>query len=393
MWLFFLLVLAFVIVSWTVYGAWLRRSFHEQDASDEIHFVTTGDGARLALYRYRPKGDVRRHEPVIFVHGLGASKYNLDFDDTYSWARRFARDGFDAWVVDLRGAGMSVPPRKWNWCFDDYADFDVPAAVAHIRARTGAEKLHWVGHSMGGMLLYAYLGAGHDHIRSGVTLGSPVRFSSARHFEGSLKLMWMLDYLAFVPLRTAIHLIVPFLPLVRKSDFVRSQMNPDNVDFGFIKRVAYNAVHHLPAPLLRQFGDWVRNDCFRSFDRRIDYQARLRTIDLPIQVIAGSGDRIVRPEDARYAWELMPGKNTRYVEAGRETGFSHDYGHIDLVFGREANREIVPLVLDWIVAHEPLSVADGRPMDPPPARKTEVRPASTERNAAITAPGSNGFEK
>lgn len=348
------LLLLAAYVAFAQYFAWLKKTYHEADGSDEIHFVTTSDGARLALYRYRPRGEVKRHEPVFFCHGLGAGKYNLDFDNEYSWARKFAAAGFDAWVVDLRGAGASVPPKAWNWNFDDYARFDVSACVAHIRARTGAEKLHWVGHSMGGMLLYAYLGTVHpEWIRSGVAMGSPVRFEGKRGVAGALKLAFLLDYIPYVPVRTAVHLALPFIPLARGNSIARAQMNTHNVDLQFIQRVAYNAVHHLPPALLKQFADWAANDCFRSFDKKVDYQAAVRNIHVPIMVVAGGGDRLVHKGNAKHAFDLLPDDSgKKYLELSRAAGFRADYGHIDIVFGTNANAEVLPLVIDWVVQHE-----------------------------------------
>ena len=348
-----LVVCLVLLVVARMYFVLLHHLYHEVDASDEMHFVTTEDGARLALYRYRPRGEVTRQEPVFFCHGLGASKYNFDFDDTYSWARRFAEAGFDVWIVDLRGAGLSTSPKRWNWCFDDYARYDVPAAIAHIRLRTGAEQVHWVGHSMGGMLLYAYLGVGGGKdVRSGVALGSPVRFSTTQGYEHGLRASWLLRYIPYVPIRTAIHLMIPLLPFLGRSSVLRSQLNPENTDLVYIRKVAYNAVHHLPPALLRQFTDWVRHDCFRSCDKETDYQAALTTVDTPVFILSGAGDQLVRPENAKYAYDLMPTAYSRYVEVGRASGFGHDYGHIDLVFGRDADREVLPLVLEWTITHD-----------------------------------------
>lgn len=336
-----------------LYFTWLRARFYEADASDEIHFVTTQDGARLALYRYRARGAAGRREPVFFCHGLGASKYNFDFDDTYSWARKFAAAGFDAWVVDLRGAGASLPPKKWDWNFDDYARYDVTACIAHIRARTGSEKVHWVGHSMGGMLLYAYLGTVHpEWVRSGVTMGSPVRFEGKRGIKKALSLAFLLDYLPYVPVRTATQLIVPLIPYTAWNPVSRAQMNTANVDLAYIRRVAYNAVHHLPPALLKQFADWAGNDCFRSFDKSVDYQAGLKNIKTPVLVIAGGGDKLVVPPNVKHAFDLLPAGNKRYVELSRAAGFKADYGHIDMVFGKHANAEVLPLVLDWVIRHD-----------------------------------------
>jgi pimeloyl-ACP methyl ester carboxylesterase len=40
---------------------------------------------------------------------------------------------------------------------DDQAKIDVPAILDYVREETGAERVNWVGHSLGGMLMLAHL--------------------------------------------------------------------------------------------------------------------------------------------------------------------------------------------------------------------------------------------
>src|SRR5687768_14358087 len=77
---------------------------------DELHRVPTPDGASIALARYQPRETRRFVEPVILCHGLGANRYILDLDEKYSLARYLARQGFEAWVLELRGRGLAGPP-------------------------------------------------------------------------------------------------------------------------------------------------------------------------------------------------------------------------------------------------------------------------------------------
>jgi pimeloyl-ACP methyl ester carboxylesterase len=149
--------------------------------ADEVHFASTPDGWRLALHRHRPRS-VRTAMPVILCGGFSCNRYFIDYDDRYSLARFLARTGFDAWVLELRGRGLSHPTaacrRPGRWTFDDLATIDVRAAVDHVAQATGRE-VAWVGHSMGGMVLYAYLGThARPPVRAGVTIASPVRFSA-----------------------------------------------------------------------------------------------------------------------------------------------------------------------------------------------------------------------
>ncbi|HRP70898.1 MAG TPA: alpha/beta fold hydrolase, partial [Turneriella sp.] len=46
--------------------------------------------------------------------------------------------------------------RGKQWSVDDYLLCDLPTACEYIINETGAPKLHWVGHSMGGILGFFY---------------------------------------------------------------------------------------------------------------------------------------------------------------------------------------------------------------------------------------------
>ena len=51
-----------------------------------------------------------------------------------------------------------------------------------VLATTGASEIHWIGHSMGGMLMLAHpAGTTNPAVASVVTLGSPVDFSKVKN--------------------------------------------------------------------------------------------------------------------------------------------------------------------------------------------------------------------
>src|SRR4051794_17661492 len=121
----------------------------------EIVYAPTEDNWLLALHRYQPR-KIRHKHPVLLVHGLGANRLNFDLDDRYSFARLLQACGFDTWIVELRGAGLTKPPqgkKRWNyqWGFADYAERDIPCSIATVLELSKARSLHGVGHSMGGM--------------------------------------------------------------------------------------------------------------------------------------------------------------------------------------------------------------------------------------------------
>jgi pimeloyl-ACP methyl ester carboxylesterase len=90
----------------------------------------------------------RQPTPLLFIHGMmhGAWCWEVHFLDY------FARHGFAAHAVNLRGHGNSDGRERLRWTrIADYVD-DVDAAVRQL---PGAPVL--IGHSMGGFVIQKYL--------------------------------------------------------------------------------------------------------------------------------------------------------------------------------------------------------------------------------------------
>ncbi|MBW2145496.1 MAG: alpha/beta hydrolase [Deltaproteobacteria bacterium] len=353
--IFYIIAVLAVLVSMALFWGVVFRA---ESSPDEIHFVITRDGWRIALHRYLPMGDERWREPVFLCHGLGANRFDLDLDARFSLARCLRSSGFDCWVIELRGAGMSAKPRlfdhryRFDWTFEEYYRKDIPAAIQHIRQVTGADAVHWVGHSMGGMLLYAFLEREEARwIRSGVTIASPVDFDDMIiGIKGLVRLRKVLKWFPFVPLGIWVKLLSPlpglFAPLLKFG------FNPRNVDSDVARRVCANMMEPLVCrELLLQFGDWLDNGRWRSLDRSFDFTEHLGDITTPILVLAGSGDLQAPQSTVRGAFERIASEDKLYIEFGRTLGQPVDYGHGDLVFGREAPRVVFPHICDWIRRH------------------------------------------
>jgi hypothetical protein len=73
---------------------------------------------------------------------------------------------------------------------------------------------------------------------------------------------------------------------------------------------------------------------------------------VPLQVVAGKQDRLTPLEDVRIAYDVSGAREKELIVCGREHGFCADYGHVDLVFGRNAKTEIFPRIRDWFVKHD-----------------------------------------
>ncbi|HEX8703178.1 MAG TPA: alpha/beta fold hydrolase [Myxococcaceae bacterium] len=312
---------------------------------DEVYRVPTDDGAAIALGRYHPRGERRYAQPVILCHGLGANRFHLDFDERYSLARYLARMGFEAWVLELRGRGLAG--ECGDFTFDDQAEHDVRAALRTVLS-TGSKEVLWVGHSKGGLALYAHLARNPQApVRAAVALGSPFTFAvqpGLRHF---IKRVEPLLKLKSIPTRRVTNIAFLGAP---PGPMTRYMMLASNMDTEVVKRAMANVPADVAGGVGRQFARWITTNTFTSYDGSFDYRAPLSGVRAPFLLLAGSRDLLAPPMSVARAKEHLGGP-VKLVIAGKAHGFDEDYGHADLVLGRRAPHEIFPLVETFLSAH------------------------------------------
>jgi len=324
----------------------------------QLFYAETVDGWKIALYRYLPKdGGIEGQAPVLLCHGLGANRYNLDAPGRLSLARWLVGKGFECWVVELRGAGKSTRPtlfndKKFNWNFDHYVKCDIPAALTLIQQTTGKDQVHWIGHSMGGMVAYAYLMT-HDPapIRSIVAIASP-SFAHVAHplIDRLTPLRRILKYLPRIPYAGASALLVPVMPLF-KPTLGRLFANPKNMRTIDLQCLVAMVPQDLPLSLLGQVLDWYADKGFVDDYKRLEYFRELGRIETPALIMSGACDRLTPPDDLRYVYDQINSSDKKFMLFGKETGCHHNYGHIDLVLGKHVHDEVFPHIHRWLAKH------------------------------------------
>jgi pimeloyl-ACP methyl ester carboxylesterase len=287
----------------------------------------------------------------MMVHGIAANRLNLDLDERHSIARAAQAHGFDVYLLELRGAGHSRPPggrerSQFEWGFADYATYDLPAAIDRVLAHSRADAIHGFGHSMGGMLLYAFGVSQPAELRSIATIGAPL-VEELTLGSRELKLLQLAARLGSsarrVPIRRLFSAGGRFIHLSSKI-VDGSLVNASNVEAEILARLARESIDDVPTHLLGEFhaalGGKPDNGPFA-------YEASLHSIRVPVLAIGGSADRIAPPRSVRAAVSRLRSPDVRYREMGMQHGDAADYGHIDLLVGRHAPKEIYPLVLDF----------------------------------------------
>ncbi len=343
------------------------RYFFVPRFPDEIRFGTTSDGWRLGVSRYRPEKPSDKL-PVLLVHGVAANRYNLDLTDETSLAKHLCARGYDVFLVELRGRGFSLRPKlfsglHYDWSFDDYAERDLPCAADIVTRATGARALHIVGFSTGALAAYAWLSDSHRtvDVASLVSIGGAASFKRlGKTLSGRL-----IRSVRFLRHRWILRVLAPISGYWHPSP-LQIVHNPENLDGGVQRRIMVNMIANFSRVELLQYSDWILHDTFRSVDKRRDYRAELGRITVPSLFLAGPRDVLSPPDAVKDTHDAVGASVKQFVLCSRAQGMRVNYGHFDLVVGREAANEVFPVVSGWLESvHERGAGREDRPEHEP----------------------------
>ncbi len=311
--------------------------------------ITTQDGAQIALHRHRNEGP-----PVLVIHGISSNHRFWDLTAGHSIAEALVDDGFDPWLLDLRGHGDALRTetgarQHFGWTIDDYAEFDVSAAMAHIQRTTGHSKVALIGHSLGGMVAAMYATIhGDEAVAALVTVASPVVFP-----DGDFQ-TWLhqtLSAIGTVPRSIPTPAVArfmagwhPALPVQGDAVLFNHRNMAEHMQQTMLRRV----VSPTTQGELQQLHRMLKAGRLVSADGRRDYSAQLSDLTVPLLAIGGGGDRIA-PKQRILPWATATGsEDVTVLMADTASGFAADYGHLDLVLGPAAPREVLQPIVAWL---------------------------------------------
>jgi cholesterol oxidase len=268
------------------------------------------------------------------------------------------------WLFDYR-ASPDLPSSSTQFTVDEIAMRDWPAAIAHVRDETGAESVQAIGHCIGGLTLFMAIGGGLEGVRSATfsaLAGHPIPTPANR-------------------LRA--HVRVPTVLRTFGQGTISTDYRPDRFQDRLIERVmrALPIGHMHDSPVGRRiyfiYGDVFDHEridettmaeavpgffgasnmtffehmgvMVRNGGRAVDakgrdvYLAHTERFRMPISFITGEHNRMFLPRGLAATHDHLRAAN------GDDHRYTHhvipDYAHLDLWLGRDAERDVFPIVL------------------------------------------------
>lgn len=302
---------------------------------------------KTTLYRYRSTN--RRHPvPILLVFALINRPDIFDLRPGNSFVEYLLEQGFDVFLVDWGIAG----DEESDMGLDDYALDHLPAAIRELRRCSGADEVTLIGWCMGAALCGIYLALTPEApVRNWVPLTMPL------DTENSTYQTWMgRDTFDVEQLRRS----VPSMPgwavntanklLKPVPNFVSTQLRLWNqVRDGTVNKASHQAmakwVEDNPPFPAKAFAEWVTALFKENALVTGRMEVRGRRVDLgairqSVLVITASLDHIAPRDGTLPLLDLLGSDDVHYMD---RVG-----GHIGLMAGSKAKREIWPEIIEWL---------------------------------------------
>jgi lysosomal acid lipase/cholesteryl ester hydrolase len=369
------------------------------------NYAYTRDGWRLGIRCIRPLRPDPGKLPVVLCHGLGLNATFWTINDNNHLGSQLAERGYIVYLPDMRGSGASqrvgrigrinsvlrqtpfleIGDGEWN--VDDQIRYDVPAILDYVKHDSGFDRVNWVGHSLGGMLMFGFLETDPhpERIANFVAMGSAIALADAPEKD-------------MLRANRALRLMLRFVSTGRIARPMRHGRPPGlahidgfyytaaNVDNKTIDRFYGFTLENPGRGALKQLDPYLETGHFVSADRRIDYVQLLPKVTTPTLFVAGEGDVMSNIESTMLTYNAVSSRDKDLLRLGRRDGHVDDYGHCDLVWSRYAPVELFPPVINWLDRRQPsaTSVWPVPQIQPTPQQRvdTELRPGLEARALA-----------
>ncbi len=330
-------------------GSWggLR---HLEDLASTPTEVIYQEGA-LQLSQFVFDREPTRGYPIVLIPSLINRYYVLDLLPDRSLIRFLGEKGFDVYVVE-----WGTPEDEDRYLtLERLIDGRLKRAIRSAAEHSGAEKVHLLGHCLGGTVAAAFAGLHPDLVASLPLMTTPLDFNGkdllsvwSRHpsfdldsyIEAHGNMPWPIMQAAFYLMRPAsmAFKLIKASPRFRDEDFVTGFIaletwGSDNVSFpGHCYRDLIRSLYRENA---------LMKDGLKVGRRRVKFS----DVKCPVLSIAGAADHIVPAETTLK--ECAASGTSPQV-----TSWMSEGGHIGAILGKKAQREVWPMMAEWLERQE-----------------------------------------
>jgi predicted alpha/beta hydrolase len=264
--------------------------------------------------------------PVLMLHGAIENGKIFYTESGKGLACYLAEQGFNVYVADFRGRGLSTPKIDGDSNFGQHETIvhDIPALIEYVYGLT-KQAMHVICHSWGGVLFGSTLARFPlllPHIRSQLCFGTKRRVT-----------VWNMERLLKVSLVWRL-----FTPLVTKKT---GYLNAVKFGIGSDNETQQSMVESL---------DWIKSKAWIDLIDNFDYgKAALEINWPPTWHITGVKDfALGHAQDVKLFINETSKSEAKFSNLSKKGGYHLDYDHINILTHKNAPKDHFPEIVDWL---------------------------------------------
>lgn len=293
--------------------------------------IPTDDGRELSGQLFVPTGSDGTPDAVVAMHPATGVDYNLYL----KFGQYLAGRGWPTLIYDLRGSGFSERPgdrSDASMRMSDWILRDVPSATNWLRARYPRSRLLAVGHSVGAHG-QAAVGSREAPVDALAMIASHAGVTRLIRGRAERAKVW-----------TIFNVAIPALTRV----------------LGYVPVARLGMGRSIPVGVLTQWARWSRTPGYFFDDADFDLAERFSELSIPVLSMVFSDDPWANRTAANVLTDTMVRADVtkRDVQVGPGGEIAGPVDHMG--FFRSQNRQLWPLVADWLAEQLRNLDAEGR---------------------------------
>ncbi len=342
-----------------------RMSSQTYSLVEEVVPFRAGDGMECNLIHIR--GSVTPVKgPVLLVHGAGVRANIFRSPVRTTLVDTLVKEGYDVWLENWR-ASIDLPPNSWT--LDQAAVYDHPKAVKTVVEQSGADEIQAVIHCQGSTSFMMSAVAGlvpevKTVVANAVSLHPVVpEWSRFKITYLTPTVGRLLDYLnpqwgLYSP--TTMPRLITLLVLLAHHECDNPVCKMVSFTYGAGKPALWlhenlnDETHewlkgefaHVPITFFRQMARCIEEGHLVSVEGLSglpeSFVAEPPQTDARFAFLAGMKNHCFLPESQRKTFDFLDSHDKNH----HSLHLLRNYGHLDVFMGKNAHRDVFPLILD-----------------------------------------------
>ncbi len=263
--------------------------------------------------------------PMVFIHGSLENGRIFYSKNNKGIAPFFARNGFNCYVIDLRGRGDSRPRVSKDFDFRQLDVInDLLSIYKYIELSHPSKNQVWLSHSWGGVLLNCAL----------------LRFQQQMKLVNRLVHIAVKRSISTKNIQKFIAIDVVFNRLMKKQAIIQGYLPPTL--FGVDSEARS---YHLDVI------KWVDKDSeFLDPSDQLNYSMTAKFYDLPksLYITAAKDPYLGNIVDVKRFIKECHHANSTLLHFSKSNGARHNYNHNDIITHEDCPVDVYPKIMKWL---------------------------------------------